>query len=403
MMSLKKKTLCVAILAFLCISSIACGADDLRTVTDSRGTAVQVPEKINRVVSISDGLIEGMMIALGVEDKLVGVGSRTFQEIDNYTYPTNSGQEYSYKDGMNTVSYLRPAIMKLPVVAEYEAGANLESMAALQPDVVIVEMGSCTFWANDETSQKALSAIESLGIPVVVLYGTDYYDEPDITHLWNEIRIIGQVFNKTERADEIADYLESQTELVSDKTRDIPEDDRPKVLYFGLSPLAREEGAAGNTVSLKSFESWALEKIVHAKNAFQEGSGYWHKINAEQVLALDPDVIVLPTDWGYHPTRELTEAPYYKNLQELKAIKNGRVVSLPWTPYDCAKRLEYPIEVMVIAKAVYPEKFQDTDLAEWILDFYQKVYQVDRETAKGLRSIQWLDWTVEEPGKTAAS
>jgi iron complex transport system substrate-binding protein len=65
--------------------------------------------------------------------------------------------------------------------------------------------------------------------------------------------------------------------------------------------------------------------------------------------------------------------------------------------------LEYPIEVMVIAKAVYPEKFQDTDLAEWILDFYQKVYQVDRETAKGLRSIQWLDWTVEEPGKTAAS
>jgi ABC-type enterochelin transport system substrate-binding protein len=56
-------------------------------VTDSRGTAVQVPEKINRVVSISDGLIEGMMIALGVEDKLVGVGSRTFQEIDNYTYP----------------------------------------------------------------------------------------------------------------------------------------------------------------------------------------------------------------------------------------------------------------------------------------------------------------------------
>lgn len=262
-------------------------AEDYRTVLDSRGEAVAVPAEIDRVVSISDGLIEGVMISLGVEDKLVGVGSKTFQEVDNYTYPALNGEEFSYLNGMNTVSYLRPKIMMLPLVAEYDAGLNLESLASLDPDLVIVEMGSCTFWADDEMSKKALDALESLDIPVVVLYGTDFYQEPDISHLWEEILIIGQVFGKEAEANKLADYLEAQVNLVEDFTEDVPDNDKPSVLYFGLSPLAREEGAAGNTVSLTSFESWALENIVHAKNAFREESGYWHKINVEQVYGVD--------------------------------------------------------------------------------------------------------------------
>lgn len=382
--------------ACLClILTAAWASEDTRMVIDSRGVSVQVPAEIDRVVAISDGLIEGTMIVLGVEDKLVGLGSRTFQEIDNYTYPTSGGLEYKYLNGMNTVSFLRPEIKGLPLVAEYEAGLNLEALASLNPDVVIIEMGSCTFWADDEMSKKALDALKSLDFPVVVLYGTDFYQEPEISHLWEEIAIIGRVFGKEDDAKKLAQYLESQVNMISNRTKDIPEIEKPAVLYFGLSPLARDEGAAGNTVSLKSFESWALEKIVHAKNAFREKSGYWHKINAEQVLAINPDIIVLPTDWGYHPVQELTQAPYYKNLQDLDAIKNGKVVSLPWTPYDCAKRLEYPIEVMVIAKFVYPELFQDIDLNDWLLDFYQEVYGVDLETAKGLRSIQWMDWVAE--------
>jgi iron complex transport system substrate-binding protein len=111
---------------------------------------------------------------------------------------------------------------------------------------------------------------------------------------------------------------------------------------------------------------------------------------------LNPDVIVLPTDWGYHPPKELYNSSYYQNLQDLDAVKNHRVWALPWTPYNCAKRLEYPIEIMVIAKAAYPDLFSDILIHEWVLDFYQQVYHVDQDTAKELRSIQWLDWTVEE-------
>jgi len=32
----------------------------------------------------------------------------------------------------------------------------------------------------------------------------------------------------------------------------------------------------------------------------------------------------------------------------------------------------------------------------WVLDFYKRTYRVGGDVAAGLRSAQWLDWTVEE-------
>ena len=62
-------------------------------------------------------------------------------------------------------------------------------------------------------------------------------------------------------------------------------------------------------------------------------------------------------------------------------------------------RVEYPIDVMVMAKAAYPEKFADVDLNGWLLDFYQNVYGVDKETAAQLRAVQWMDWIMEKQEK----
>jgi iron complex transport system substrate-binding protein len=82
-------------------------------------------------------------------------------------------------------------------------------------------------------------------------------------------------------------------------------------------------------------------------------------------------------------------------LRGLEAVKNRRVYALPWTPYNCAKRLEYPIEIMVIAKATYPDLFQDIKTHRWVLGCHQNVHNVDEKTAEELRIIQWLDWTVQ--------
>jgi iron complex transport system substrate-binding protein len=148
----------------------------------------------------------------------------------------------------------------------------------------------------------------------------------------------------------------------------------------------------------ETIDSYLLEEIVGAVNAFPE-SGHFKTLGKEQILALNPKAIVLPTAWGYHPPQELYEAPYYADLRQMEAVKNRRVASLPFTPCNCDKRLEFPIEIMVMAKTAYPDRFADIDLADWLIDFYRKVYGVDEQTAKRLRAAQWMDWTVTNKEK----
>jgi iron complex transport system substrate-binding protein len=388
---------CVVIIACLCfVLSTGYASGDYRTVIDSRGIAVQVPTEIDRVVTVSDGMVEGVMTRLGVEDTLVGLGSSCLVRVFEYEYPTVDGKSYSYKGGMNPVYYLNPSLSDLPLIGKSGTAVNYETLASLEPDLIIVRLGSCTLrYIEDETVQKTIESIESLEIPLVVLYGPNCYSEPTVSGISDEIHIMGQIFDKEDEATELADYLQSQVDLIEERTNDISDSEKPRVLVFGLSPRARSEGGAGQVFGMDTIESFFIEDLVNACNAFQE-PGYFKTMSAEQILALNPDVIVLCTASGYHPPRELYEAPYYQNLQELDALKNRRVMAFPWTPCNCAKRLEYPIDVMVIAKAAYPERFEDIDISKWLLDFYQNVYGVDLDTAEELRSCQWMDWTVEE-------
>ncbi|MBA2862946.1 ABC transporter substrate-binding protein [Methanococcus maripaludis] len=369
---------------------------DYRTVIDSRGVAVEIPSDVKRVATVSDGLIEGTMYALGVEGTIVGIGSSALQSEWTYSYPTDDGGVVNGTGGHHVIKELIENIEDIPLFAQYGSPLNYETLSSLEPDVVIVRLGTSAFWEDAEAAQKTIDRIESLGMPVVVLYSPNCYDDASLTRISDEIEIIGDVFDKKEDAAEIAAYLESQIALVEERTSDIPEDEKPSVLMFGLSPTHRAQGGAGVAQGLGTAESYMIETVVNAKNAYQVDIGTFQIVNTEQVLALDPDVIVLCTAWGYHPPGELTEATYYESLRELKAVKNGRIMSLPWTPCNCAKRIEYPIDVMVIAKAAYPDRFEDIELDEWLIEFYMNTYGVDQTTAEKLRTAQWMDWCVGE-------
>ncbi|WP_421909055.1 ABC transporter substrate-binding protein [Methanolacinia petrolearia] len=401
----------ILVISFIIIFSAGCVSEDqsadgnesdvsdsgYRTVVDSRGVEVEIPEDIERVVTVSDGLVEGVMYSLGVEDTLVGLGSACIGKDWTYSYPTDDGTYVNGSGGCNVMQVLYPEIKELPLAMQSGAAMNYETLSSLDPDVVIIRLGSCSIQEKDsETAQKTIETIESLGIPLVVLYSPDCYSDPSLSQISDEIEIIGAIFGKKEQAAEIAEYLESQVKLIEERTSDIAEDDKPSVLMSGLSATHRAQGGAGVVQGLGTTESYMIEDVVNAKNAYQVDAGSFQLVNTEQVLALDPDVIVLCTAWGYHPPGELYNATYYSALRELKAVKNGRVMSLPWTPCNCAKRLEYPIDVMVIAKAAYPELFEDIELEEWLIEFYMNVYGVDQATAEELLYAQWMEWCIEE-------
>lgn len=369
-----------------------------RTVVDMRGKEVLVPMEISRVITIDDGFAASVMTSIGVGDKVAGLGSGNLKFIDEYEYEDVSGENYSYVRGMNPVTLVNPGYTDLPAVAEYGEAVNYETIASINPDVVIVRLGFCSmnldeYGTQEEIDQK-LEKIESLGIPLVVLYGPPYYGSPDVSKISAEIMTIGRLFGKEPEAERLSLYLENVTESIRQRTIGVSEEEKKSVLLFGLSPNARGTGGAGDILGTDTMESYFVENVSNARNAYGEKGG-WKIAGAEQVLKIDPDVMVLPTDWGYHPASELYTAPYYRNLAELEAVKNRQVYALPYTPYNCAKRIEYPIEEMIIAKAAYPGRFSDVKVGEWVLDFYKNVYGVDEDTAKEMRSVQWLNWTVE--------
>lgn len=366
-----------------------------RSIVDMRGKTITIPDAPRRVVTLDDGFAAGVMTSLGVQDSIIAVGSHCPVKIFQYTYPTTDGGEYTYVDGMNPVGFLNPRLRDVPYMATYGQSTNFEELAKLEPDLVFMRVGSCYSSDDSEILKRKMKMIEAMGIPLVVLNGPPTFSDPTVAHISEEIRIVGQAFGKEKEARELAQYLESIIDMIRTRTARVPDDQRPSVLLFGLSPKARGEGGAGTVHGTDTIESYFIEDIIKGRNAF-DGSGSFSIINAEHLFAMDPDVIILPTAWGYHPPKELYTAPYYSRLAELNAVKNHRVVALPWTPCNCAKRIEYPIEVMVMAKAAHPELFKDIAVNQWVLDFYKKVYHVDDDTAKGLRSTQWLDWTVEE-------
>ncbi len=368
----------------------------LKTVTDMEGRTVSIPDEIERVVVIDDGFVEGILYRFGIDDKIAGIGGPCCQKTWDYSFETADGEAYEFKNGMNPVRYLMPWLKDLTLVTNGNTGINYETLASLDPDLVILREGASAFRAgSEENLQKTISTIESLDIPLIILVGPPYQESPTVDEIGREIHLIGEVFSKEKDADELASYLETQVSEIRKRVEDVPDDEKPVMMQFGLSPRVRQGGGAGMAWGGDTIESYFIEDIANAKNAYG-GTGAFVVISTEQILNLDPDVIVLPTAQGYHPAKELYTASYYENLQELSAVKNKRVYSLPWTPYNWAKRLEYPIEVMVIAKAAYPERFMDINLEEWLKEFYQNVYGVDEVTAGELLSAQWMDWCTEE-------
>ncbi len=392
-----KKRLNLWVMGVVLLWTTFCFAQALAgvVVTDSRGKSIEIPQSVSRVVTISDGMIEAVMTRLGVVDKIVGLGSSCIPKTWAYSYPTMGSLTHEYRDGMNPVTYLNPGLVKLPLVSKFGAGINYEKVVALDPDLILIRTGSCSLCTGEDILEKSIFLLESLGIPLVVLKGPDTFDSPDMVTISNEILLLGQVFQQPEEAGKLSDYLENCVEMIRERTADIPPAQQKKLLLLGLSPNARSQGGAGHVKGLDTIQTYFLDHFVHAKNAY-DGSGAWNILNTEQLLSLDPDVIVLVTAWGYHPPVELYEAPYYQSLKDMKAIANKAVSALPWTPCNCEKRLEYPIDVMVMAKTAYPERFKDIHLGQWLLNFYQNVYQVDVKTAKELRSCQWMDWACEE-------
>lgn len=366
-----------------------------RVVTDMRGKQVSVPDTLSRVATIDDGFVEGVMTHLGVIDTVKLIGSWSMKRDYRYDFPSASGETYTHR-GWNTMKYLHPWLDELPCVNSPQGNVvSYETLASGNPEVVVLRVGDCTVGAgNREAVTHTIDTIEALGLPLVVLYAPGWYKSADLASMREEGRVVGALFGMEDKAVALMDKLAATEKLIRQRTAGVPEADKPRVLYMGLNPDVRRKGGAGTAHGVDTPESYIIETIAGARNAFT-GRGSGVPMGAEQIYALDPDVILLPTSNGYHPPRELYEAPYCANLRELRAVRDKKVYAMPWSPMNCARRVEYPLDMLIVAKAAYPDRFADISVYDFALNFYQEVYGVDAGQAAALRSHQLLDWMKE--------
>ncbi|MCU0250704.1 MAG: ABC transporter substrate-binding protein [Vicinamibacterales bacterium] len=366
-----------------------------RAVTDMRGAAINVPMALTRVATINDGFVEAVMTRLGTIRTLVAVGSSSQQRTWSYSYPARDGRTFTVADGMGTMRALHPWIAGLPCASRTSGEAiNYETIAAAGPQVVIMRVGDCTVGTAADAVARTAGVFEGMGIPVVVLRSPADFRGQGLETLQREIEVLGRLFQKEGEAAALAAELATTETMIQSRVQGVAAASRPRVLYLGLASGARASGGAAYVWGADTAESWMIERMIGARNAYQ-GPGARVLLNAEQILALDPDVIFLPTAAGYHPPQELADAPYFRDLQRLRAVRDGRVYALPWSPMNCARRLEYPLDLLIMAKGTYPDRFRDIAVHEWALAFYRQTYLVDERQARELRRGQWLEWTAE--------
>ncbi|MBW9221519.1 ABC transporter substrate-binding protein [Methanothermococcus sp. SCGC AD-155-C09] len=323
------------------------------TVKDMWDREVKIKKDVNRVLLLDfTGAYLEIMKIWDIDDKIVGVDS--------------SQKKNAF------LKVICPRIDNITGVGRTWEGLNYEAIAAKNPDVVIIRAYT-TSKEDDEDYQKIIDRLNEMGIPVVLLLHPTSYDNPNINTMWQEIEIMGKIFNKEKEAKDLIDYLDGYVQLIRNRTKDIPEDERPRVLLYGTPDYM---------LGTQTIQSYFLEEIVHGKNILE--SGRWIKTSPEEILRLNPDVIIALGHGGYISPEDICTGKNnfinWKLVQNAKAIKEGKVGSLgitEWWP-----SIECPIGLLREAKTLYPEKFADIDPDEEEIKLYRDIYGMSDEEVK---------------------
>ena len=282
-----------------------CSSQTDRMVTDREGTEVNIPTKIEKIISTAPSNTEVLM-ALGLGDKLVA--------IDKYSTDI---------EGINTelpqIDFLNP---------------DAETIIGLEPDIVIASGHNKTGSVEDP-----FKAISEAGIPVVYIPSSDSIDG-----IYKDIEFIADVVNERSKGKEIVDDMKAQVEEIKAIGDTITD---KKSVYFEISP-APYLSILGKSTFLNE-----MIEIIGAKNIFENEEG-WISPTAEAIIDANPDVIITNAGYMENPTEEIKSRDAWENIN---AIKNNEVYLVDQNAssrpsQNVIKALEQ------MAKAVYPEHYE---------------------------------------------
>ena len=268
-----------------------------------------------------------------------------------------------------------PALAELPDIGSMHKGSfDVEAAAASQADAMILPLSLKTTVEDGDIDDKMMAA----GIPIVYM---DYHAETLENHT-KSITIMGQMFGKEERAQEMVDFYTTHVKNVYDRVNEI--------LKTNQRPLVHMEVAWDSPASSPSGFSndYAWGKMVYDAGGTCTGEGIIQgeaELQPEYLLSVKPDKLILGGSYwpknpesvriGYQSTAEETRklVDGYINgrtgWNEMPAVKNGEIYVVPHAlardVFDCAC-------LEALAKDIWPEEFADLDPTATLQDFFAR-------------------------------
>jgi iron complex transport system substrate-binding protein len=276
-------------------------------VVDEVGRTVHVPVTTTRIVSLAPSLTE-TVYALGLQDHLVG--DTTYCD-----YPPDAQKKPKVGGAINP---------------------NLEQIAALRPDLILVTKGL--------NRLDTVRALDTLGIPS---YATDPHTVDEIV---SSTQTLADVLGAPEAGKALADELRNRLAALETKLAAVP----PKRVLFIVwtEPLI--------SVGKHTFIADALRKA--GAISLVDSSQDWPQMNLEEVVHLQPDYLVFASSHSEEAARDFDALANRPGWRLLDAVHNRHYAVISDAVNRPAPRIVSAIEELALQ--LHPAAFREAPPTE---------------------------------------
>jgi iron complex transport system substrate-binding protein len=309
------------VLAFLFVATIGVSAQAnsprpssqpaTREVVDEMGRSVRIPVSPARIISLAPSITE-TIYALGLQGRLVG-------DTDYCDYP--------------------PDAQKKPKVGGI-INPNLEEIAALRPDLVLV--------TKSINRLDTVRALDTLGIPTYAAT-----DPHTVAEIISSTQKLADVLGASDAGKSLSDELQGRLSALQTKLAAVPT--RRVLFIVWTEPLI----SAGKD----TFIADALRKAGGV--SIVEATQDWPQMSLEEVVHLQPDYLVFAASHSESAARDFEALAPRPGWRLLDAVRNRHFAVISDAVNRPAPRIVSAIEEL--ARQLHPEVFQDSPAPEKVL------------------------------------
>lgn len=331
------------------------------TFTDIEGREITI-EKQPETFVVGNYILNFMLIG-GKEslDKVVGM-------------PLDGWQETRYGEYESMTKSFPEILDKTSIGGYHDDVLNAELILQLKPDVLLINRSQYT---ENETS---VPIFEKAGIKVVVL---DYHKMKLENHV-KSTEILGVLLGKEDVAEEMITDYTNAIDMVNSKIKDSGEEGRKTYVELGNKGI----GEYGNSYTGCLWGS-IIDNVggINIADSVLDASEGYGALDKEYVLSQNPDVILIGGSiWTGTNTDSdqmrmgltVDSAMSQERLQGfmtrdgwsgLNAVKNGEVYGVD---HGSLRFMGDYVYTLAVAKAIYPDVFEDVDPQKEMENFYAK-------------------------------